>query len=99
MRFLVVQPGASFATADVHEGLCDAWLAAGHEVVEYALDGRIVEAEAWLRFMIRHQKKVNGPYKDLKPSQADVLYYAGQGVLERALRFSVDWVLVVSAMY
>ena len=34
-----------------------------------------------------------------QPSAADSLYFAGQGVIERALRFQPDWVLIWSAMF
>jgi spore maturation protein CgeB len=97
MRLLLVGAGASYSTRDVELGYLAALRAAGHQVVHYALDGRIAAAGGFLRYSYRQAKKAGSLVS--KPTPADTLYLAGQGILERALRFQVDWVLLVSGMY
>ncbi len=96
MRLLVVHPGASFSTADVRNGLVSALKRQGHECINYALDGRIeIASKTLFAAWKRNGKSAGVP----KPSGSDVLYQASVGVIERALRFQPDWVLIVSAMY
>jgi hypothetical protein len=97
MKCLLVGAGASYSTKDVELGYLAALRAAGHQVVHYALDGRIAAAGGFLRYSYRQAKKAGSLVA--KPTPADTLYLAGQGILERALRFEVDWVLIVSGMY
>lgn len=99
MRFLVTHPGASWATHDVHTGLVAGLKAQGHDVLEYALDGRLGPSRVLLEYLWRKQVRSGGPLKDVRPTPADVQYHAGKDVVERALRFEVDWVLVVCAAY
>lgn len=94
MRLLMVHPGASFSTHDVYVGLLNALIDQGHQVYSYQLDSRIERAGSWLKYCWRKAGK-----PDPKPTSADVLYRASVEALERALRFHVDGVLVVSAMY
>ncbi len=96
LKLLCVHPGATVSVVDVHDGLKAALARAGHEVVSFALDGRIAVAARYLATAYRTFGKANGAEK---PNDADVLYWASQGILERALRHQVDWVIVVSAMY
>jgi spore maturation protein CgeB len=49
---------------------------------------------SWLNYVW----KKNGKRIE-QPGPADVLYHAGTGIVERALRPPVSWVVVVSAMY
>ena len=98
MRLLTVQPGASYSTADVYDGLVPALRALGHVIVEYALDGRIARAGGFLRYCYRQARR-SGRTDFEPPTAADVLYLAGQGIVERALRHQVDAVLIVSGMY
>lgn len=95
MRLLCVHPGASWATADLFTGLYPALKRHGVETVEYALDGRIAFAGSWLSALYRRNKAGGMP----KPTMADTLYLAEQGILERAFRFGVDWVLVIAGTY
>jgi len=88
-----VHPGASWSVADVWRGVHDALQQAGAEVIEYNLCGRIEFAGQWLRLASKRN-----PGKP-KPTAADTLYLACQGILERALRLNVDWVLIVSGTY
>lgn len=97
MRLLLVHPGASFSTHDVFVGYRDALRRAGVEVVEYALDGRIEVAALFLRTAWKRARRYDPATE--KPTAADAIYLAGQGILERALSHQVDWVIVVSAMY
>ena len=99
MRFLVVGPGASWAVSDVYTGLLAGLKAQGHDVVEYALDGRISTSSVFLNWLWRRQVREGGPLADVRPTPADVQYHAGKDLLERAFRFEVDWVLVVCAAY
>lgn len=97
MKVLVVGPGASWSTADVEAGLVYGLQAHGVDVVRFALDGRLNGAQAWLFNAWRRKRKTQ---PDLpRPTFADLLYQAGMGALERALRHQVDAVVAVSAMY
>ena len=95
MKILIAHPGASTSTSDVYDGLYGALHRAGHEVIEYRLDHRIDMAGAWLELAKRRAKRAG---RRIPITNADIVYYASNGILERALRFQVDWVLVVSAM-
>lgn len=99
MRLLLVHPGASWAVHDVHTGLLAGLQAAGHDCVEYALDGRVRASRVLLEWLWRKQVRTEGPLKDIRPTPADVQYDASKDVVERALRHEVDWVLVVCAAY
>lgn len=94
MKLLCVQPGASYATADVHDGLVGALRQQGHEIVGYQLDQRIDRAGGWLKYCWEKGGKTAA-----KPTPADIVYLASVGVIERALRHQPDWVLVFSGMY
>jgi spore maturation protein CgeB len=95
MKMLVVHPGASWSTADVWRGYDKYLRRAGVQVIPYALDARIEAAGSWLQ----HCWQLAGSNENDKPSYADGFYLAGAQAIERALRFDVDWVLVISAMY
>jgi hypothetical protein len=97
MRILLVHPGASWSTADVFDGLLYGLRAHGADVTTYRLDQRIEASDKSLHALWRKKKKEQ---PDLpKPNRADIIYHAGVGVLEMALRQQVDVVLVVSAMF
>lgn len=97
MRVLLIEPGASWSTADVSTGLLYGLQRAGVEVFRYHLDRRIERSNRWLYSQWRRAKKSN-PAID-KPNTADVFYQAGVGALESALRTQCDMVLVVSGMF
>lgn len=99
MRLLVCQPGASYATNDVYTGLLAGLQELGHQTVLFNLDSRIAASNDWFKFMWRRERRRGGPLAETRPTPADVLYHAGIGIVERALRFGVDWVVVVSGMY
>ncbi len=94
MRLLVAHPGATWSVHDVWAGLVPALQRAGAEIVHYALDRRLEMAGSWLNWCWQRSSK-----KADKPGQADTVYHASVGILERALRHDVDWVLIVSAMW
>lgn len=98
MKILLVDPGASWSTADVEAGLFYGLSRSpGVEVIRYALAGRIHYCDSFLKGAWRRKKKTHPHFP--MPTFADVLYQAGMGALERALRHRVDVVLVVSGMY
>lgn len=93
---LLVHPGASWSTADVYDGLLYGLRHHGVTVEQYRLDTRI-EASAKALHALWRQKKKDDPTL-VKPNTADIMYHAGIGALEMALRLQVDVVLIVSAM-
>lgn len=93
MRILLVHPGATWSTHDVWWGINAALERAGVEVVQYAMDARITFAGSWLSQIYRDNKTEG------KPHPADIIYLAGHGVIERALRHMVDWVLIIAGGY
>lgn len=95
MRILLCHPGATWAVADVYEGYRKALKRAGVEVFDYSLAGRIATCGGFLSYAFRRSKLP----KEQKPTPADVLYMASQGMLERALRLDVDWVVCVSGIW
>ena len=95
LRVLLVHPGASWSTADVYDGLFYGLQQHGTYVEPYRLDTRIEASKASLHWLWRKKKKTR---PDLpKPEWNDIMYHAGVGALEMALRQQVDVVLVVSA--
>ena len=99
MKLLLCHPGATFSVHDVHTGLLAGLRAQGYDVTEYALSGRLRASRVTLEWLWRKQVRSGGPLKDVRPTNADVQYEASQGVVERALRHEVEWVLVVCAAY
>lgn len=91
---LLVGAGASVSTKDVENGYRYALKQLGVDVIEYALDLRIERSASFLNYLWRKAKKAFE-----RPTNADVLYMAGQGVMEKALRYEVDFVLVISGMF
>jgi spore maturation protein CgeB len=94
LRLLVIHPGSSFSTHDVYVGLTNALIARGHQLHTYNLDARIERSAHWLNYI---WKKAGKP--DPRPTHGDVVYRASVEALERALRFNVDGVLAISAMF
>ena len=99
MRCLLVHGGAVWATHDVHTGLLAGLRVGGHEVIEYALGGRLGESDRRLKALRRWHRRHQTPLAHLRPTAADIQYDAGKDVLERALHHEVDWVVVVCAAY
>lgn len=96
MRLLLVGAGAATSTVDVENGLRDALRATpGVEVFEYDLANRLVLGKRWLEELW----KARGKPADGQPTWADTLYRGSIEALEMALRFDVDWVIVISAMF
>ena len=89
-----MHPGADWAVSDVYDGLVPALRALGVTCIPFELSQRISVAASWL-----YHAWTMGGEKPPKPNDADVAYQAGSGILERALRHNVDWVLIFSGMY
>lgn len=99
MKFLVVHPGASWATHDVHVGVVEGLRTLGVPLSEFRLDGRIERTNGFLHYLWRKQKRDRPDLKWPKPTSTDVLYQASQGLIERALERGCTDILVVSAMF
>jgi hypothetical protein len=97
MKLLCVHPGSSVSTHDVYVGVVDALGRRGHEIAQYALDGRIEAAGAYLNYVWNKAGGKKSPFP--KPTASDIIYKAGCEVLTRALRWQPDHVVVVSGMY
>lgn len=97
MKVLVVNPGASYSTADVDAGVRFGMAHHGIEVSRYRLTERIERSQRWLYSSWRRARRTHPTVT--KPTTADVFYLAGVGCIERALRLDVDAVLVISAMF
>jgi hypothetical protein len=97
VKVLLIEPGATWSTADVSAGLRYGLEHHGVQIVDYNLDQRIDRSNRWLYSNWRRAKKTNPSIE--KPTTGDVFYQAGIGALERGLRHQVDCVLVVSGMF
>ena len=95
MKILLVHPGSNSSTLDVYNGLVPELRALGHECIEYRLDSRLDMAELWFKYIYR---KLHRPGEE-RPNTADVLYRAGVEMIERALFFEVDGILLISGMF
>ena len=91
-------PGTSVATSDVSSGLAYGLEQHGVEIVGYNTAAHIITAGQALNKAWKLGEK-----KMPRPTQGDVIYWASQGILERAIRSAltrgVEWVVVVSGMY
>ncbi len=96
LRCLLLHPGASWSTADVYDGLLYGLRLNGAYVEPYRLDKRIESSRKALSALYRMRRKDDPAM--LPPNTADIMYHAGVGALEMALRQQVDVVIVVSAM-
>lgn len=98
MRVLVVNSGAAHSTGDVFRGLHEA-MAGQVECIEYNLTARIDMALMWLRYIWRRAKLARPAVPPPTPNDVDALYLAGAQMIERALFFEVDGILMVSGMF
>ena len=96
-KVLLVHPGASWSIADLHRGVRKALERQNIEIVDYAMDGRIAHSTEFLRHVWKVGQQ-QGKRQD-PPGPADYIYHASLGIIERALRHYVDWVLIISGMY
>jgi len=95
LRILLAHPGASWSTADVYDGLLYGLRELGVHVEQFRLDTRIDASNKALHALWRMKKKADPTLS--KPNTIDIMYHASVGVLEMALRYQVDVVLIVSA--
>lgn len=99
MKLLVVHPGASWATHDVHVGVVEGLRSNGIPVSEFRLDTRINRTHDFLHYLWRRQKRAVPEQAWPKPTPMDVLFQASTGLVERALEKGCTDVLVISAMF
>lgn len=97
MKLLCVHPGASFSTHDVHVGLTSALRRRGHQLYEYALDGRISAAGGYLMYAWHKAGGKTSGHR--KPTPSDIVYKASSELFQRAARIRPDWIIVTSSMY
>jgi spore maturation protein CgeB len=96
LRVLLVGAGASFSTKDVEDGYLAALRAEPDvDCKYYALEPRLALSRDWLHKLWR----ARGRPADQKPTWADTVYRGSIEAFEMALRYDVDWVLVISGMY
>lgn len=94
---LLWYPGAQVSVFDVARGLGDGLAAHGVSVVPYRTDGHLNTAAQYLDTAYR--QRVDEGQDVPKPTFADIVYQANMGVLERALRYDVEWIVSVSGLY
>lgn len=89
--------GASFSVFDVAAGLSAGLEAHGVPVVPFRLDRHLEPAAAALEKAYEFRIADGTVVK--RPEFPDVCYHANMGVLERALRYDCEWVVLVSGLY
>mgnify|MGYP003331126167 FL=1 len=94
---MIVHPGASYSTHDVHVGLVEGLKAHDVKVWEWRLDGRVNLAHNYLHYLWRQKLKTQRDFE--RPNQADVLYQATTGLIERAIERGIRDLVIVTAMY
>lgn len=97
MKILAVHPGASWATADVYEGITEALRRRHHTVVPYSLGYWVDVAARYLR--TAYEEALDSNVEVPEPTDADALYWAAKDIVPRALRHDPDWVVIFSAMF
>jgi hypothetical protein len=97
MKVMLIEPGASWSTADVSAGLLYGLERQGLEVIRYRLSERIEVSNRVLYLAWKRAKRQTPTMA--KPTDADVFFLAGQHALAMALWHKVDVVLAVSAMF
>lgn len=95
MKLLLVGAGTATSTYDVEQGYADAFAQLGADVRFYGLSQRLDAARDWLLKLWRRR----GSLPKDRPGWPDAIYRGSIEALEMALRFDVDWVVIVSGMY
>lgn len=90
-------PGATVAVSDVAAGLAHGLHTLGVDIVHYRTDAHLESAGSALLSQWKRRVKQDKTLK--RPTEADILYIAAQGVLTAALRYQPSWVFVVCGMY
>ena len=101
MKILAVQPGASFSTADVFDGLTSALRRAGHDVQEYRLDYRILESCEFQVWRERKRRKLQPgtPHLQRQHLMPEIVKQASMTLLEAALTVNPQWILVFTGQF
>lgn len=95
MRVLLVGAGSPTSIGDVEEGYRDALDGMGIELCYYNLTTRIELAHKWVIGLWT----MRGRPPDQQPNWPEAIYRASVEALEMALRYEVDWLIVVSGMF
>src|SRR5215472_13127728 len=96
MKVLLVGAGAGYSTKDLEMGYYEAFQELGIDLSFYVLDQRLYVARNWLLYNWKHLLKSD---PERKPTWEGVIYRGGIEALEMALRYDVDFVFIISAMY
>jgi Glycosyl transferases group 1 len=97
VKILLAHPGAIVSVGDVYDGLAQALTRRSDvELIHHELGGRMYICELALNIAWKKVGKAQGLPK---PSDVDVIYFASQGILEKALRFQPDWTVLVTGHY
>lgn len=95
-KVMVVHPGVSWSVADWFDGLVYGMEQFDDvELQVYNLPGMIDVSQ----MLLEAQWSAAGSPQDNKPSAGDVYYRASSFILERALRWGADAVVVIAGMY
>jgi len=94
MKVLLVDPGSTYSTTEVHSGLRDGLVALGASVVEYHYLGHLRHASRWMKVGFDEA----GIRIDPLLLDQGSMYEASTGALVWALRDEVDVVLIVSGI-
>jgi spore maturation protein CgeB len=91
-----VGAGAEFSTKDVETGYGDALQhELGPNLFYYDLASRLTLAQRWLTWLWT----ARGKDPERRPGWPEAIYRGSVEALELALRYEVDWVLVISGMF
>jgi hypothetical protein len=101
VRFLVCQPGSSFSTGDVFDGLTGALRRDGHDVQEYRLDYRITEACEFQIWRERKRRVIqpDTPHRSKQALMPEIIRQASMTLLEATLTVNPDWVLIFTGQF
>ena len=98
MRFLLVDPGATFSTFDVYTGVRDALRGLGHTVIEYRHSRRLDVVSKAFEFV--WQERYDRGIREPKPNDADTALWVSELSVTWALRHQpIDMMIVVSSMF
>jgi spore maturation protein CgeB len=94
MKILLSDSGAGWSTHDVYRGVHSALERAGQTVFKYSLTGHIEKSRQYMDWLWENSKRTTP-----RATNAEWLFHAGVGSIERALFNDVDWVIFTSGMY
>lgn len=103
LSVMVIAPGATVCTYDVHEGVVRGLQAAGASVVQYALHGRLASEHnalhfAWRSAMRTWKQSDRSTPRPVAPTVGDTSFYACLPIFEKLYRFDIDAVIFISGV-